>query len=304
MNETWFEAFKGFNAATNTTFVFGTTMRGEPDSPDMQWAVDEVAALSKYVGWSGPVVRIEVGNENDLFAENGIRPANYTFDDYLTGYGEYYTALVNAGLPKGAVQGATFCCHTEWIESVPQLLETYADTMKTLSLHRYPISHCHGHEVTLAELLAPSSSTEQAERYTPAALACQAHGVDFLIGEGNSVSCGGEYNVSDTIGAALWSMDYMFSFANISTTMVNFHGMPHGAYAAVAWEDDELEVRPLFYGMTMFTMATAKNAQLLDVSVSTGQYNVPVWATVDSDGTTVSARTQTERRRTQGTQEF
>lgn len=39
--------------------------------------------------------------------------------------------------------------------------------------------------------------------------AAQAAGVQFFMGETGSVSCHGKDGVSNTLGAALWEIDYM-----------------------------------------------------------------------------------------------
>jgi hypothetical protein len=53
----------------------------------------------------------------------------------------------------------------------------------------------------------------------PSSLLCRA-------GEGNSVACGGAYNVSDTMASALWAVDELFNVAAVNITRWNFHGCP------------------------------------------------------------------------------
>jgi len=36
-----------------------------------------------------------------------------------------------------------------------------------------------------------------------------ATGVPFVIGEGNTASCGGQKGVSDTLASAIWALDFL-----------------------------------------------------------------------------------------------
>ena len=48
---------------------------------DLGWASDLVDAVAATIGWDR-VDGVEIGNEEDLFYENGIRSPNYTLSDY------------------------------------------------------------------------------------------------------------------------------------------------------------------------------------------------------------------------------
>jgi hypothetical protein len=50
------------------------------------------------------------------------------------------------------------------------------------------------------------------------------HHVPLRMAEMNSFSHSGKYGVSDTMGAALWTADTAFEFANAGAVGVNFHG--------------------------------------------------------------------------------
>ncbi|KAG9665286.1 hypothetical protein KCU64_g50, partial [Aureobasidium melanogenum] len=48
-------------------------------------------------------------------------------------------------------------------------------------------------------------------------------GIPLVFGETNSASCSGRSGISDTFGAALWSVDYVLLAASIGMPKVYFH---------------------------------------------------------------------------------
>jgi len=116
---------------------------------------------------------------------------------------------------------------------------------------------------TIYELLSTDRVETPVKDLAPAIAEAKARGIPLYIGEGNSISCGGQRNVSDVFAAALWSVDALLTHAEAGILRWNFHGCPEGAYTAVAYADvqaDEPDVRPLFYGMYAFTFATRGGA--------------------------------------------
>ena len=80
----------------------------------------------------------------DLFFQNGVRPATYTYEDYLADFTLYAAAITDAFPAAVKIQGATWASAARWT------LENWTDyTSKTgkrflgsLSYHRYPESVC------------------------------------------------------------------------------------------------------------------------------------------------------------------
>lgn len=137
------------------------------------------------------------------------------------------------------------------------------------------------------QLLADSSVNNQIASLKAVIDSANSNGVPFFIGEGNSVACGGESNVSDVFAATLWSVDTLFVHASASVQRWNFHGCPEGAYTAIAYnqsEQDVPDVRPLYYGMLAFTMATRLQAALLEAAVTTSNELIKAHASVNDAG--------------------
>lgn len=103
-------------------------------------------------------------------------------------------------------------------------------------------------------MLSTGASSKPTE-FVETVQACAARGIPFVIGECNSASCGGQSGVSDRFASALWSLSFMATASKTGVQGMYFHGGPHGAYAAIAYDNATStvpEVRPLYYGMYAF----------------------------------------------------
>ena len=169
---------------------------------------------------------VELGNEPDLFFENGIRNPSYGYPGYKVDYAAVSNAVVPL-LPRPMIQGATWCS-ARWNSDFEDYMNNHAATMSSVSIHRYAETACHGAQPTLAGLLADKASVGLALDVAPYVATADRHGVPAFIGEGNSISCGGFAGVSDVWGAALWVVDTLFNMAAVGIERWNFHGMPGG----------------------------------------------------------------------------
>lgn len=235
---------------------------------------------------------LEVGNECDLYNGNGIRPSTFDYTQYASQFDSYQAAIGATGaIQYPRIQGATFCC-SRFDSGLPGYISKYgtAKVLSSVSYHNYPLNNCNRkNDNNVYELLDDNAATSGATHVTPFAQAARAVSIPFYIGEGNSVACGGQYNVSDVFGAALWSIDVMFNIAAIGGTRWNFHGCPEGAYTAIAYPNinsNVPDVRPLYYGMWAFTVATAHHATLQGWTINHSTNTmVKTWPTLDSRGT-------------------
>jgi hypothetical protein len=53
--------------------------------------------------------------------------------------------------------------------------------------------------------------------------AAKAHGLEYILGETNSFSCHGAPGVSNSAGAALWTLDYLLFAPQAGASKVYFH---------------------------------------------------------------------------------
>ena len=59
--------------------------------------------------------------------------------------------------------------------------------------------------------------------FSPDISVVQQRGLDYIFGETNSYSCHGAPGVSNTAGAALWTLDYALYASQIGISRVHFH---------------------------------------------------------------------------------
>lgn len=80
------------------------------------------------------------------------------------------------------------------------------------------------------------------------------------IDECGSYSAGGTAGVSDAYGAALWSLDFMFTMATAGGQGVNFHGGGRSPYSPIIDNGTSVtSVGPEFYGLKLLSMIPPGN---------------------------------------------
>lgn len=110
----------------------------------------------------------------------------------------------------------------------------------------------------------------------------ESAGLEPKLAETNSVAKEGREGVTNSFGAALWTVDYLMTAAREGVTGVNLHNQPYDceSYALLCFRDEAAgdsgaaQVNPNYYGALM-------------VSTMVGGAVLPV--VVDSDGANISA---------------
>lgn len=265
--------------------VMAVTLRNESD-PSL--AVAHARAMSGIMGWD-LVTAVEIGNEPNLFPQGGIRPSPYTYSEYAADYNLYASALATeTNLTSRHIQGATFCCRG-FDANITEYIDTFGSGLTSFSYHYYPLNHCGGNMNQVWQLLVTTAAYSVAEQYAGYVAYSLSKGIPFVIGEGNSIACGGQYGISDVFASALWAVDTMFAVASVGVSRWNFHGGTLGAYSPIwynssATPEDIPDVRPLFYGMWAFANATARNPYVYNATVETRNQYIKAWYIVDENG--------------------
>ncbi len=74
------------------------------------YPVAHVKGVDQWFGWEN-VEGVEIGNEIPIYHDSGVRPNPWSEKDYESEFDAHVSAMVAAGMPKGLIQGATFCCN-------------------------------------------------------------------------------------------------------------------------------------------------------------------------------------------------
>ncbi|KDR77805.1 hypothetical protein GALMADRAFT_65725 [Galerina marginata CBS 339.88] len=169
----------------------------------------------------------EIGNEADFY--------NSVLSQYVTNWNTFATNLTATGkLSKSSTTkfwGGAFGgdSHTtngfspQGLITAGILSSTPGSLITTMSVHRYSGSFCQGSGGLLQDLMTKSTIRGNLTGFTPDIAAVKAKGLDFVLGETNSYACHGAPGVSNTAGAALWTLDYALFAPQIGISRVYFH---------------------------------------------------------------------------------
>ncbi len=218
------------------------------------------------------IVSFEVGNEPDLYSNNGLRPSTWTFADFEKQFNQYYTAI------RRVVSDAPFSGPTTATSGwVTQFAADEGSKIVLLTQHHYVEGPAGASGVTLGKLLSASSKNAIVSKMNSMRVAAVAAGIQARLSECNSVYSGGQAGICNVFGAALWTADFMFSIANAGITGVNFHGGGTGPYTPIADSNGIIKARPEYYGIMLFKYAATGSivkSRLNDTTVNVGAYVV------------------------------
>jgi hypothetical protein len=264
----------GFIRATKWQIIYGINLgKNTPEN-----AADEAAYATKVFGKQ--LIGFQIGNEPDLYYDNGIRPPTYTYQDFKNEWEVYFEAI------RKRVPTATF----NGPSSASPGLKTFAvpfarDEMTKINMlaqHYYRASGS-SPSSTIDLLLDPDTTKLKPMLETLSLTANSTH-VGFRMSECNSFYGGGAPGISNGFGTALWVIDFLFENAVYGSAGVNFHGGGDEWYTPIA--NNELGVvdgiRPEYYGLFLF--AKAANGSLLQTKTENQDPHFSSYATTAKDG--------------------
>ena len=185
---------------------------------DPQAAASEVAYAHSALG--GALDGIELGNEPDAFAHNGLRAYPWTYDTYRADAYDYWQAIT-AAFPGARLAGPDVSSPPRytWVRH-----EASDATPSLLTAHWYTTS-CYT-SPTVARLMSFATRRSQQRSVAQLAAISTSSGVPLRLDETNNISCGGFTGVSNTFGGALWAVDYLAHVMTAGLAGVNFHDLP------------------------------------------------------------------------------
>ena len=264
----------GFLRATGWKLIWGLDL-GRGSESEAMAATKTVVSIA-----GGKLLAIEIGNEPDQFPGHEHRPPGYDYRDWLTDYRRYKAAL-RSQFPRVPLAGPDVAGKTDWVTRFA------ADEGKdpVLLTHHY-YREGQNPSSTVEKLLGVDPKL-QPQLHTLRA-ASQSCGRPYRICEVNSFSGGGRPGVSDTMAAALWVLDYMYTLAANGCSGVNMEtGVNHrdfiSSYSPIG--DDEhrhYSAKPEYYGMLAFSLGG--QGELLKVEMDAAPPGVKAYATQANKG--------------------
>jgi hypothetical protein len=236
---------------------------------------------------------IEVGNEPDLYALNGVRSRRWSPDSLRVEF-RAYTRAIRVRAPDVRIAGpATWCgAGPSWL---PAFLRDEGAGLTLATHHIYPMSATapptSPEHATIANMLSARLMARTAACVDGAAAAARARGLPLRIDESNSAYGFGKRGVSDVVASALWGVDHLFTLAEHGASGVNLQAGTNvrggltcaGIYLPVCGSRGSYTARPLYYAMLFFHHAA--RGRLVPVDVAAGGVNVAAHAALADDGT-------------------
>ena len=221
--------------------------------------------------------QFELGNEVDHYIRKGWRPPYpaWGVDIYVDQYRNLTAQVTNSPWYKRLARPPTF---QAGVIADPPLVADQHDEIddfsivnltangtggllarprdrahiSSLSVHLYPQSTCDPPRWRRMRLDLLSNHTVlwlNVSQYIPQIAAADRAGIPLVMGETNSVSCGGRSGISDTLGAALWAVDYVLLGASIGLRRIFFHLGAQSEYSAFTPESYDYKNESLASGV-------------------------------------------------------
>lgn len=283
VSSAWYQSWSDY-FPENTDFIY--TLNFADTSSAWKNAVEEASAVWTVLG--AKLKLFELGNEVDHYIGEHWRAAGWDVAQYipqwrnLSNQMRSSTWYTNATSPP-LFQAAVFADPPEVPDQQAEIDDfdivnlTHGglvdpNIISTYSVHLYPQSTCDTERWYRLSLDLLSNHTilwQNVSQYIPQVAAADAAGSPLVFGETNSVSCGGRSGISDTFGAALWSVDYVLMAASLGIQKVYFHLGAQSEYSSFVpipyeYKNESLAagIRALFYGHYFLARVVAGNDSL------------------------------------------
>ena len=181
-------------------------------------------------------------------------------------YAEYrrFKKAIRDKLPNAPFAGPDVIVHAGWLE---QFAATEAAEVKLFTHHYYAEGPPDNPTSTIENLLKPNAILPGLLGRLEAA--SRSARVPYRICETNSVS--------DTMAAALWGLDFMFSLAQCNAGGVNLEtGVNHLGFLSYYTPISPRGTRPLYYGTLVFSLAS--RGERVQVTLDNTGLNITAYA--------------------------
>ncbi|KAH6691291.1 glycoside hydrolase superfamily [Plectosphaerella plurivora] len=226
------------NVPAGSPLIFGLNYRND----SLELAEGEIRAAFGNLDQS-LVMAYELGNEVNLYGN--YRPSDYDVNVYARDMQEWIPALAASGAEHDPKFQFPYFAGPQLFRpdmtianlvkmGVPQSLPQ----IECLAIHGYPWDICSPQSAALVDirkLLNHSETTGLLDKYSGEIKASKSLDKELHMGETGSVACHGKDGVSNTLGAALWELDYALSGSVAGINRFFFH-MGKGDFYYSMWE--------------------------------------------------------------------
>ncbi|KAJ9130923.1 DNA methylase N-6 adenine-specific conserved site [Pleurostoma richardsiae] len=243
-NVTIFNISQSYYSQWSNYFPQGTkliyTLNFVDNSSAWANAVAEAGAAWQAAG--DKLKKFELGNEVDHYISKGWRNASWDVAEYVGQWRNLSSQIVATEWYRAAADPPKFqagvIADPPWVPDQQDEVDdldiinitraglTDRSLIDTYAMHLYPQSTCDTERWLRLRLDLLSNHTAlwlNVSQYVPQVAAADSAGIPLVLGETNSVSCGGRSGISDTFGAALWGVDYVLLAASIGIPELYMH---------------------------------------------------------------------------------
>ncbi|OJZ84289.1 glycoside hydrolase family 79 protein [Aspergillus luchuensis CBS 106.47] len=261
----WFQSFRQF--PNGTQYIYGLNFFNTVNETyyNIGNGLDQcvLEANAAYETMGNSLYAFEIGNEVDSWGNGKHRDGNWTVQRYVNQWNEFATAISRNLTGKDATrlfQGCAFEAprhldeRTDWNVENAELDGMGADKTKTVSDHEYMGANCHytGAGPTIEDTLFDRTNMLSRVWYHDYLGNSTADsGIKYVIGETNSISCQGAFNISDVMASAVWAIDYVMYLSSLKVSRVHFHMGTRYRYSPwqpILYNDSAPHVNPMYYG--------------------------------------------------------
>jgi hypothetical protein len=273
-------AAKSLIEALHGHYIFG--IQFEADSRRI--AAAEANAILSHVGRSN-IEALELGNEPELYhAFSWYKTASGT---RVYGRGAGYTpaaynkdfANIAKGMPDFPIAGPS-SGGTQWLNALGSFVRS-EPRVKLVTIHAYPTKKCGSTPVKANQFFQYSSLQGLANSIANHVREARSRRKPLRVDEMNSISCGGQGDLSPAFAPALWAVDFLPRVVRAGAQGVNFHDVPgewqgliDATHTSSGWK---VSVQPEYYGLMMFAQAAPAGSHLLHIA-GTPASGIDVWA--------------------------
>jgi hypothetical protein len=261
------DRFSNFINAIGWNVIFGLNLGGNFDPAT---ANSEAGYL--YQTMANKIQSLEVGNEADLYARNGYRTSSYSSGDFENEWNQYYQS-VHASYPAIAFSGPAVAYNKNWLSS---FAGADGSNVNLLTIHYYQGGPGTDPSINLNTLLSQHADSLITNFSNSIAAIAAAANLPWRVAECNSIYGGGKSGVSNSFGAGLWAIDYMWKLAYSGCQGFNFHGGGNGPYSPIGETNGNFFAKPEYYSMLFFK--DGSNGNILPISLNTSGLNVSAYA--------------------------
>jgi len=248
------------------------------------------------------LIGLQIGNEPDLYAAHGHRPANYSPQGYFDDFGLMVNAMNADSLINARSKTLLIGPSIQVIWTPEQVwntgfVEAYSPQLGFLAVERYPTDNCavafpgsdstfHDPQTTFPTFLTHESATGLVGEYLNSTQFARANGKELLMFETNTASCGGFPGISNSFGAALWGVDYALQMAAVDFSGALFHvggqSTSYNPFTPPPTNESTFHlwtVGPIYYSALVVAEALGptNTSRVMDLGANTGNQFSPAY---------------------------